>query len=221
MFDFVLASANVPFAAALTLVLIIAFFEGVGLVLGVGLSNTLDALIPEFDINTNVEVAEVGSNSALSRLLGWLRVGRVPILMLLIVLLFSFGSIGYIINLVCVDIVGALAPKIVSVPLAICGALPVTRWGGAALEAILPKDETSSVSLDSLVGRQAFITLGQATHAAAAEAKVRDQHGKTHYVMVRAEDGHGPFKSGVPLLLVRRLNNQFIVIEAEGSSLDE
>lgn len=221
MFDFILAGANVPFAAALALVLIIAVFEGVGAVLGVGLGNALDALVPEFDINANVEVAEVGSNSALSRLLGWLRVGRVPILMLLIVLLFSFGSIGYAINMVSVDVFGMLLPKVFSVPLAICGALPVTRWGGAALEAILPKDETSSVSLDSLVGRLAFITLGQATHLTAAEAKVRDQHGKTHYIMARAEEGHGPFKPGIPLLLVRRVDNQFIVIEAEHSSLDE
>jgi hypothetical protein len=214
MLDFVLASSNTPFTIAIALMLIIGVFEGAGVVLGIGLGNLLDSLVPEFNVSADVEVADVGSNNALSRLLGWLKVGKVPILMLLVILLTSFGCIGYFLNFMASSIFGLMLPVLLSLPAAFLAALPVTRMGASALEAIMPKDETSSVSLETLIGREAWITLGQSTSSVPAEARVRDQHGKTHYVMVTAEEGCGPFGPGIPLLMVRRQGNQFIVIEA-------
>ncbi len=214
MLDLLLADANIPFSIALALMLIIGLFEGVGAVLGVGLGNLLDSLVPEFDVNTDFEVADAGSNSALSRLLGWLRVGKVPILMLLVIFLTAFGCIGLALNFAMSGVLGVMLPVLLSIPLAFLIALPFTRWGATALEAIMPKSETSSISLETLIGREARVTIGQSSTAHAAEARVRDQHGQTHYVMVLAEEGHGPFGPGMPLLIVRREGNQFVVIKA-------
>ncbi|SDU21166.1 YqiJ family protein [Halopseudomonas salegens] len=220
MLDLLLANANLPFAIALTLMLIIGLFEGVGAVLGVGLGNMLDSFVPDVSINPDIEVADAGSNSALSRLLGWLKVGKVPILMLLVVFLTAFGCIGLAMNFAASSTFGLMLPALLSVPLAFMAALPVTRWGASALEAIMPKNETSSVSLEALIGREAFVTIGQSSSVQSAEARVRDQHGQTHYVMVLAEDGHGPFGPGMPLLIVRREGNQFVVIKQDSSVLD-
>lgn len=214
MLDLLLADANIPFSIALALMLIIGLFEGVGAVLGVGLGNLLDSLVPEFAVNTDFEVADAGSNSALSRLLGWLRVGKVPILMLLVIFLTAFGCVGLALNFAMNSMFGVMLSMVLSIPLAFLVALPFTRWGATGLEAIMPKNETSSISLETLIGREARVTVGQSSTEHAAEARVRDQHGQTHYVMVLAEEGHGPFGPGMPLLIVRREGNRFVVIKS-------
>lgn len=218
MLDFLLADANTAFSTALALMLIIGIFEGLGTVLGFGIGNMLDSLIPDFEAPGHLDVADVGSHSALSRFLAWLRVGKVPILMLLVIWLLAFACAGYLLNYLSLSSFGFLLPGVVTVPASILLVLPVVRIGAAGLEAVLPGDETLSVSLDSLLGREAVITLGQASSGQAAEARVRDQHGKTHYLMVRAEEGLGPFGPGEPLLLVRRQGNDFIVIEAAATA---
>lgn len=217
MLNFILADANIPFAIALALLLIIALVEGLGALVGVGVGSALDSLLPDFsdfDTSRNLNVHDLGSESSLARLLGWLRVGRIPLLIVLVVFLFCFASLGLFINGLVSSIAGVLLPKLASVPLALLLALPATRTGAGMLERILPKDETSSVSLDTLIGREARITLGEASDSQEAEAKVFDQFGKAHYIMVVAESGHGPLKQDAPLLLVRRDNNRFIAIAA-------
>ncbi len=213
MLEFLLAGANTPFAIAIMLMLIVGFFEGVGAVLGLSFGNLLDSLIPDFDSNPEFEIADAGSNNALSRLLGWLKVGKVPILMLLVVFLIAFGCVGYTLNLLVLSLLGFMLPSFLSVPLAFVAALPGTRLGASALHALMPKDESSSISLDELIGREAVITLGQASCTQAAEARVRDQHGATHYILVVAEEGHDSLVAGTPLLLVRRIDNEFVAIK--------
>jgi len=217
MFEFLLASENVPFATAIALMLIIGAFEGVGVILGMGLSDLLDSFIPDFELDKDVEVGELGSQNALSRLLGWLKVGKVPILMLLVVFLFAFGAVGYVLNFMANGLFGLLLPTLVTAPIAIIVALPFTRAGGALLEAIMPRDESSAVSLDTLIGRTATITIGTASDAMAAEAKVFDAYGAAHYVRVRPEAGHGPFTSQDTLLLVRKEGIEFVVIAADAT----
>ena len=51
MFEFLTASANLPFTVALTVMLFIAFLEGVGTVLGFAFSSLLDSLLPDIDID--------------------------------------------------------------------------------------------------------------------------------------------------------------------------
>ncbi len=217
MLDFILADANTPFAIAIALMLIMGLFEGVGAVLGLSFGNLLDSLIPDIETSSDFEIAEAGSNNALSRLLGWLKVGKVPILMLLVIFLIAFGCLGYTLNLMAISLLGFMLPALIAAPLVFFAALPVTRVGASLLEAIMPKDESSSISLDELIGREAFITLGKASSSQAAEARVKDQHGATHYIMVLAEKGYGPMLPGTPLLLVRRLQNQFVAITRTSS----
>lgn len=214
MLDFILAAANFPFAAAIALMLLIGLFEGMGVLLGIGIGSVLDSLIPDFELKAHAEVGDLASQGALSRLLGWLRIGKVPILMLLIVFLVAFGAIGLLINFLALSSFRFMLPTMMAAPAAFALAIPATRLGAVVLEALMPRDETSSVSLDSLVGREAFITLGKAGNEQPAEARIRDLHGATHYVMVVAEQHHGPFGPGVPLLVVRREGNQFVVIKA-------
>jgi len=214
MFDFLTASQNTPFTVALAVMFGIAILEGVTALFGMALSGMLDALLPDLDIDLDAELSgpEYQSPNALSRLLGWLRVGQVPVLMLLVILLTGFGLIGLGIQSALQHSIGVLLPGIVaSVPAAVL-ALPVVRVFGGLLEKVMPKDETDAVSEESLVGLIATVTLGRASAGQPAEAKVRDPRGTTHYVMVEPDDASVQFEAGSQVLLVSRSGATYAAI---------
>ena len=184
MLDFLLATGNLPFTIALCVMFLIALIEGVGLLLGLGFASLLDSLLPELDLD--VESPEF-SGGALSKLLGWLRVGKVPLLMLLVVFLTAFGLIGLGLQALVGGLLGALLPWPLALVAALIASLPCVRVIGGALAYVMPKDETTAVSVESFVGAVAQITLGVATQGKPAQAKLKDAFRKTHYLMVEPD----------------------------------
>lgn len=220
MLEFFVEPANSPFSIAIMVMFGIAILEGICLVLGFGIFQFLDTLLPELELNTEIDISvDMESPSALSRFFSWLRIGKVPILMLLVVLLTSFGLIGLTIQSFVVSITGHLIPGwLASIP-ALLLAFPVVSVSGKILEKIMPGDETDAVSEDSLVGRVATITIGTAKSGSPAEARVQDQHGTTHYVMVEPDLADSEFPSGSQILLIRNEGARFVAITASNSSL--
>lgn len=220
MFEFFLHDANILFTSCILLVLTIGLFEGVGTLLGISFGELLENFIP--NIETNIDspssASELGSDSALSKLLGWLRLGRVPALIWLILLLTSTSLYGFIGNFVAHSIASMFLPAIIAAPIAFYLGINSTRWLAVLLERAMPKDQTSSVSLSTLIGREAFITLGIASQDKPAEAKVKDKNKATHYILVKPEDGHEPLTTNTPLLLVRREDNVFVAIHASSNT---
>ncbi len=221
MLDFLLADANVPFAVALVLMLFIGLLEGTASLFGAGFSHVLDSLVPDVDIGVDVDVAPdgLGSQSALSKLLGWLRVGKVPVLILLVVFLTTFGLIGYIGQYLIRGVAGFYLPATLASVGALAASIPVLRLSTSVLERILPRDETSAVSHDTFIGRTAVITLGTARRGTPAQARLRDRHGQTHYVMVEP-DSDEDFPTGTVVLLVKRDSAIFQAIRNTKSVLD-
>jgi len=204
MFDFLLATENLPFTVALSVMFGIAFLEGVTVLMGFALSGMLDTLLPDMDFDIEADLySELEAPSPFSRLLSWLRVGKVPMLMLLIIFLTGFGLIGLALQSILHSSFDFLLPNwLMSIPAAVL-ALPVVRVFGGVLNRFMPNDETDAVSIDSLVGRVATITLGTAASGSAAEARVRDVHGTTHYVMVEPDVASDSFSTQSSVLLVR------------------
>jgi hypothetical protein len=69
---------------------------------------------------------------------------------------------------------------------------------------VIPKDETEVVSENSFIGRVAVITLGEALRGKPAEAKLTDQFGQDHYLMVEPDQEIETFPQGTEVLIVRR-----------------
>lgn len=199
--DFLLSGDNVPFVAALVLMLLIGAVEAAGLGGGIG-----DGVEADLDADG-------------PSLLSWLNLGRLPLLMLIVVFLFSFGIVGLIGQQLIAAIAGQPAPWLLAVPVALAAALPVTRVFGKGVSRILPKDETEAVSRDSLVGRVAVIVTGEARPGSAAQARVRDQHGQSHYVMVEPDDADDAFAQGAGVLLVRHAGATYFAISNPSASL--
>ncbi len=202
MWGFLTAGGNVPFVAALLLMILVGAVELLGL--GGALAGDADSDLVDWD-NPSV--------------LSWLNIGRLPLLMLIVVFLFSFGMIGVIGQRLLHAMAGLYAPVWISAPLGLLVALPVTRTFGRWVARIMPRDETTAVSRDSLVGRVAAIVTGEASHGSAAQARVRDEHGQVHYVMVEPDDEGEVFAQGDSVILVRMAGAKFFAIANTSPSL--
>jgi hypothetical protein len=192
MIEFLLAGDNLPFVAALVLMLLVGVAELAGLGSG---------LVPDLD----------GVESDTS-LLQWLNVGRVPFLMLLVVFLLSFGLVGLVGQRLVDALIGRPAAWWLAMPLALAAALPATRTASRLLRRYLPTEETTAVDRDSLVGRMAVIVTGQAASGSPAQARARDVHGQPHYVMVEPDSADEIFEEGETVILLRRASATFFAI---------
>lgn len=207
MIEFISATSNLPFSIALAIMLIIAILEGVGTLLGMGISSLIDGMLPDFDVDFDADLPDGDSSFAMSRLLGWLRFGKVPALILLVVFLTAFGLIGLGIQRAVQTTFGFLMPSALACLLAFTASLPVVRILGGGLSRILPKDETSAVSEKTYIGRVAIITLGTARRGSPAEAKLHDQHGQSHYVMIEPDIPDEEFRQGDQILVISKAGN--------------
>lgn len=221
MLQLLLASENLLFSIALLLMLLIGVLEVVALIFGSSMTSSLDSLLPEADLTPHTEVGQLDADSALSRFFGWLRIGEVPLLMLLVVFLLSFGLLGLILQSLLQSTLGLMAPAWLAVPVVFVTSLPAVRLGGGMLQSLMPRDETTAVSSDSLLGRVAVITLGTAKHQYAAEARVKDQHGYQHYVQVEPDDALEMFEQGTEVLLLTRQGAIYKAIKNDNPHLSE
>ena len=190
------AAQTWPFTLATILLLSLTLIEGAALLVGANVSTWVDSLLPDpWD----------SVHGPFDQWLGWLHVGRVPVLVLLVLFLAAFAVAGFAINMVAKSLFGGYVTPLVATPLAFVCALPVVRIIGGGIARVVPKDETFAVTLDTLVGRIAVIVGGIATRGKPAQAKVADQHGHMLYVMVEPEAGVPPLESGASVLLVRQV----------------
>lgn len=192
MGEFLLAGPNLPFTGALLLMLLIGVLE----LAGVGGAFSADA-----DADVDLDADAGGSP------LAWLNAGRLPLLMLLIVFCVAFGLFGLALQKLVQVASGELLPGYLAWPLGLVGGVALTRLGGRALGRVLPRDETTAVSRDSLIGLTGTIVLGEARRGAPAQARVRDGFGQSHYVMVEPAGEAEAFVQGAEVRLTRRLDH--------------
>ena len=212
MLEFLVAEENLAFSVALALMTLLALLEGVGTLLGAGLSGLVDALLPDsLTPDLHMDAPETATPGALSGLLGWLYVGKVPLLIVLILLLMSFGLGGLLLQSLARSISGSLLPAGIASAGAALLALPVTRGSARFVARLIPRDETEAVSTGSFVGRVAVITLGRASPGSPAQARLRDEHGQSHYVMIEP-DGDSELTAGSEVLIVKMRGHVFLAI---------
>ncbi|XPV67844.1 MAG: YqiJ family protein [Halarcobacter sp.] len=210
LIDFLFNSNNIIFTGALILMIFIALLEGAFVLIGLGLSDMLDSLIPDFDTDLDFDV---DTEFSLTKFFGWIRLKEVPIMMLLVIFLTSFALIGLLIQAVLYSFLGILwLQYIVLIPTFICSIISLRIFGGIVAK-ILPKDETSSISKNELIGHIAIITLGKAKKGSPAEAKVRDQSGQVHYFMIEPENENDVFLQGEKVLISGQNEKLFFAIK--------
>jgi hypothetical protein len=133
--------------------------------------------------------------------LSWMGVGRVPLSLMLLVLLLTWGSVGFLTNSALHErgAIGADAARW-SVPVALLAAVLVTRTVVMLLGRFVPMNESSARPLRALVG-----AVGEALYpidATFGMAVVRDANGDLKHVACRVGDGVPPIEKGVRVRLV-------------------
>lgn len=191
------AAETWPFTVATFLMLLIAVAEGVAMVVGVALSEWLHHALPD-PLNN--------AHGSFDKLLGWLHVGRVPVLVLLVLFLACFALTGFALNIVVHRFFGVFVAPLISVPFAFFATLPLVRVLGAGLAHVIPQDQSYAVSFDSLVGRIAVIVNGTARQGYPAQGRVVNEHGQNLYVMVEPQGEGRVFNAGERILLTRHVS---------------
>jgi len=171
----------------------------------IGVSDMLDATDADIDIDLDVDVdTDVSSVGAVDGLMSMIGLGRVPFTIWLASFLFIFAGIGVGIQMFAENLTGSPLYVWLAVVLAGGATLPVNGIIARPLAAILPQDETSAVSVNTLVGRRAEILDGTARAGSPARARVRDYHGQAHNVMAEPHNENEEIQAGETVLLVRR-----------------
>jgi hypothetical protein len=184
---------TLPFGIAFALIVAIALIEGLGMLVSLSPSNLLDHLLPDID-----------GDAGLDRVLGWMHLGKVPSLVLLVLFLAGYALFGYGLQMVAHGLLGSYLPGWVAGLAAVPSGMATVRSLGALVAHIIPRDETSAVSELSLIGRAGVISAGMARAGLAAQARVRDSHGRTHYLMVEPDMADEVFDEGAQILIVRK-----------------
>lgn len=193
------AAETWPFGSALLLMLALLTIEGSGLLFGTSPSGWFDGLMP--DLPDSIEGP-----------LGWLHLGKVPFLILLGLFLTGFSMSGYAIQAFANTLLGQLLPAwLAAIPAALVGTAGVSGVGGL-LARVMPGDETSAVSEMSLIGRAGMVVQGVARQGSAAQIKIRDLQGRTHYVLVEPDLADDIFEEGAAVLLVKKNGARYMGI---------
>lgn len=233
MTAFILDSQNLPFVIALTIMLMIALLEGIMTAVGFGMSNMIDSFLPDVDLDADLDVdldADLDADldhpaithaGVLTKTLGWLRIGQVPFLVILIVFLTLFGLGGLFVQYAVSSVTGSLLPALIAsaVTLAIC--LPPLRFLTGIVAKIMPKDQTEVVSEKSFIGKIAVVTLGVAVKHRPAQAKLKDRFGTTHYIMIEPDEDDERFVQGDQVLIVRQAGSGYAAIRNLSAVLNE
>ena len=192
---------NLPFAIAMGLMVLLALVQ----VLGLGDWGG-DA---DLDIEAGADADAALQPGMMEGFLTLLGLGRVPLTIWLALFLLMFAGIGLSVQELAESLTGAPLYSWLAAVIAGGAAIPVTGVLARPLGAVLPKDYTTAVSTQSLIGRRATITDGVARAGSPARARVRDVHGQAHYVMVEPHEQSSELHSGDEVLLVRREKDQF------------
>jgi len=188
---------NAPFLVAICMMVFIGALEGLSLLIGTGLLHHLDSFFAiHLDHATPLFPGE--------NVLGWLHVGRVPLLVLLVLFLMGFAIVGLSLQWAVAGLVGAPLPPLLASLIAAACAVPGVRLFGGQIARYVPRDETSAISEESFIGRVARLTAASAMSGQPGQAKLTDEHGRTHYLLVVPDDPKDQFARHDAVLIVSR-----------------
>ncbi len=215
--DFFLADYNVPFMASLLIVILIAVFECFGAFIGISSTSLFDKFDTDYCVDTapSIEISHHHVPSIFEYMFAWMRVPKIPLLIVMLIVLFLFGSVGLILQSLSLTYFGAALPHLWSISLTLVVVFPFSLIVSHVIGNLLPNDSSSAVSLNSLVGNIAEITLGTASKGFPTTAKGRDSLGKMHHFLVEPEDSQETFTHGEKVLLVRCVNGRFYGVRAK------
>lgn len=144
--------------------------------------------------------------------MSWLNAGRVPLLVLAVLILCAFAVFGLAIQAALATIAAPLPATVASL-IALGAAIPTTRWFSKAVAKIIPRDETTAISQADYIGLTGEVSVGPLDQDAPGIVRVKDMHDNYHNVRTRAAPGH-TISVGSKVLIVDGRNGEYEAIPA-------
>lgn len=185
---------------------------GIGLVEGLGLG------IGHFDLDADLDGDVNGGAVDTLGLLNWLGLRRgLPILIWLTSFLGCFVVAGVAVQQIATAVFGTpLHWGVASIVAFVLGGA-ANGMVSAGLAHILPEYESTVIETDDLIMRRGLVLEGSARRGHPTRAKVVDQHGQAHYVMVEPHHDDDVIGKGETALLVRRDGSLFFAQSETGT----
>jgi len=215
MVEFLLEPQNLPFSIALAVLLIISIIEILGTLFGMGLSHLFEMVIPSIDITSGLDAKE----ALFGRIFSWLRIGKIPVIIVIMLFLICFSLCGFVVQYLLVSLFGYMLSGFIAGIIVLVISIPVVRFIAGGINKIIPEDDSEAVSEDSFVGKIATITLTTTDKNKPAQAVLKDNFGKMHYIMVEPDTDKESFKSNDTVIVVRREEYKFYAIKNTHESL--
>lgn len=191
-----------PYVISLLLMLVVVGIEVLTAVMGVGLFSFIDSLLPNIDF----------PDFDLPFSLSFFSFGKVPSSVLLVCFLTFFGIFGILFQLMSLKITGVVSTNYVIVPITIIATFLCVNSVTHAIAKIIPADESYVVSTESFIGKVAVITLGEARQNNPTTARVKDDLGESHKIMVIPHRDGDVFKVGQQVCIVGKEGCFFKVV---------
>ncbi|AIT07801.1 hypothetical protein MC45_17205 [Sphingomonas taxi] len=196
MFAIFLTPAYAPFAIAFVVMIGIGLIEAIGLGLG------------HLDVHADLHAETDGGG-----VLDWLGLGHeLPILIWLTSLLGCFTLAGIAIQQGATLVTGSPLGWGVASGAALFAGAMLNTLAANGLARVMPGFESSVISTDDLLRRRGTILEGVARRGSPARAKVVDQHGQAHFIMVEPHDDKDAIAAGETALIVRRDGTMFYAL---------
>ena len=209
MWEIFTHSSNLFFSVSLCLMLLLGIVECLLLIIGSTSQGFLDQFIPDQLLETHPPNVELNADHGVFvQFLDWLYLGRVPVLVWLIIFLTTYALFGFIVQAIFYNFTQTYFPLWIIAPACFILCMPIVRICAAIIAKIIPQDETTAIHSDELIGRTAQVILGEAKQHYPAQAKVIDQFGQTHYILVEPESDE-TFQQGQNVILTQRTKNGF------------
>lgn len=209
--DFLLSGQNIPFLIAYVIMLAFGVVAVIGGALGHGDHDADVDHDIDVDGHLHGDLDHDGDIDFGDTVLGFLGLGKAPITMLLVSFAWSFGSCGFITQWIAKSAGGMLAPGLAALA-AIVPALVLHSFVAKGIGYFTARDDSTAVHSDSFVGKTAVVVIGQTTKGKPTQAKLRDQHGQTHYVLVEPHREEDTLNAGEEVVIVARTGTLFEVM---------
>ena len=145
--------------------------------------------------------------------LDWLNLGKVPLLILLMLLLGLFAAGGMVLQAVAEPLTG-LVPTLPAAVAAGIFALLTTGAASRLIARIMPREESYALSDEDLIGRVGTVTVGPLETHAVGKISVHDAFGNRHFPRVRPATAGEVIETGARVLIVDIKNREYRVIRA-------
>jgi hypothetical protein len=201
--DILLAPEVRPFAVAAAIMVALGGIEVLTTMVGLSISELIG-----HDVSL-----EADHHGGLGGLFLWINAGRLPLVILLILVLGVFSIGGFLLQGVA-HVLGFVIPVSIAVLAALAGSVPVVRTTSRGLARIIPRDETYAVNDADFVGKIATVVVGPLDQGLPGRVRLKDVFGNWHTVSARASHDSPDLAVGASVLLVDRDQRGFIAIAA-------